>query len=230
MLTCFMNPNILFFFYDKIFGKATIVELLIAIMAFCVCIFIPIGNFVYGIVQFVFIHQRVFFENNKEEINLFKKYALYIGSYLVLTFLLILLFIFDCFVQYYDQVYLFRYYSYIITLLSIGTPVIVGVLRFVQVYMRSEKVDECLKYFCCKKKDDEINLDELDANSKNIPLSSYSSNSANALRPMKTLEFEHFEKVSIKKVSLLYNLNSLYQKYISQYPIVWKMMLMLIHL
>lgn len=229
MLTCFMNPNIVFVFRKEIYiDHNNYFGFFIAIIAFCICILIPIGNFIYGLIQFYFIGKKVFYENNKEEINLYKKYSLYIGTYLILTFLVILVFIFDSFIDEYN-VALFRYYSYIITLLSLSTPIIVGMLRFVQVYIRSETITDCISR-CCKKKDDEINLDELNSDSKNIPLSSTSNDSANALRPMKTLEFEHFEKVSMKKVSLLYNLNSLCPKYISQYHIVWKMMLMLTHL
>ena len=218
-----MNPNIIFFFSDKIFNGNNF-DFLLAIIAFSICILIPIGNFIYGVIQFIFIGKKVLFENNKEEVNLFKKYSAYIGAYLILTFLLILLFIFDCFIQDYDKgkKKLFRYYSYIITLLSLMTPVIVGVLRFIQVYTRSEKFNRFM-CCCCSKNDDEINLDELGSDSKSIPLSSSSSDSANALRPMKTLEFEHFEKVSMKKVYyyILYQY-SLSQKYISQFLIALK--------
>lgn len=174
MLTCFLNPN---YVKKKNKGGISIAFLVIVLM-------VPVANFFYGIVQAIYVGYKVSFENNKENKKLYAKYCIYIGIYLIMTFLVILLYSFDFFFTY--DIPPFRWYSYFITLFSIGTPFFVAVIRFIQVYVRS---DQLVKFCCCRK--DQGTTD----NTKKEVLTT-----ENELRTASTMEFEHFESMAMKKV------------------------------
>lgn len=188
MLTCFLNPN---YVTKKVNNKV------ISIIFLVVVLMVPVGNFVYGIMQAIYVGRKVSFENNKEDKKLFAKYCFYIGIYLCMTFLVILLFILDFFFKY-DNPF-FRWYSYFITVFSIGTPFFVAIIRFVQVYVRSDQIANFCCGCCCKKDQDTTD------NNKTETLTT-----GNELKSAPTMEFEHFENMAMKKVKYIYLLLYIY--------------------
>ena len=176
MPTCFMNPN-----YVR--KKEEVISFIVLV----VVLLVPVGNFIYGIMQAIYVGRRISFENNKEDKKLFAKYCFYIGIYLFMTFLVILLFIFDFLFKYNNKP--FRWYIYLITVFSIGTPFFVAIIRFIQIYVRSDRLANCCCRCCCKKDQETI-----DNNKKEI------LTTGNELKSAQTMEFEHFEKMAMKKV------------------------------
>lgn len=168
MITCFINPNYIERLSSPKFWHYCLLLLFLAI---------PFGNFLYGLIQAIIIWKSISFQSDRENKSLFIKYCIYIGSYLFLTFLLFILY-FWSFWDTEEPSPSLRWFTYIITLCSVMTPLIVGVLRFLQVYVTSYKLSKL-----CRKT---VKQDEL---------------TGSLLQEVE--EFGKFEAKSIKKVNNL---------------------------
>lgn len=170
MLTCFINPT---YIPELSSPKFWHYFLLLGFLA------IPFGNFVYGLIEAIIIWKNISFQSDRENKSLFFKYCIYIGSYLFLTFLLFILY-FWSFWATEEPAPSLRWFTYIITLSSVMTPLIVGLLRFFQVYVTSYRLSKL-----CKKS---VKQEEL---------------TGSLLQEVE--EFGKFETKSMKKVKIIYN-------------------------
>ena len=164
MITCFIHPV-----YEKKTDEEF--EKIIHYVLLSVFFSIPCINFLYGIIEAVIIYRNITSQNDRENKSLFYKYCVYIGTYIILTFLMFALY-FWAFLNTREPTQFLRWFSYIITLFLVSTPLIVGFFRFIQVYVKSDKLARC-----CNKR----------------PYPRKSELSGSLLQDVKTLEFDQFE-------------------------------------
>ena len=88
MLTCLIEPDLI-----KMTSDGTL-KRFIALIGF---IAIPVMNLVYGIIQWLTIFCNQTCKYDRDVRNVFYKYSLYIGTYLILTALTMILYIADIF-------------------------------------------------------------------------------------------------------------------------------------
>lgn len=97
---------------------------------------IPFCNFIYGVMQVIIIKKYLRSQRDAFMMSHFKKYALYLGTYVVLNFFLILAYLLDFIInkgKYIPTNHDFpRYSIYLITLLTIASPMLIGLLRIFQ--------------------------------------------------------------------------------------------------
>ena len=180
MITCFIHPV-----YEKKTSPNLDEEFekIIHYVVLSVFFSIPCINFIYGIIEAVLIYQNITSQNDRENKSLFYKYCVYIGTYIILTFLMFALY-FWAFWNPGEPKPFLRWSSYIITLSLVSTPLLVGFFRFIQVYVKSDKIARC-----CNKR----------------PYPRKSDMSGSLLQEVKSLEFDQFEKKAMKKfVSNIY--------------------------
>ena len=176
MITCFIHPV-----YEKKTDEEF--EKIIHYVLLSVFFSIPCINFLYGIIEAVIIYRNITSQNDRENKSLFYKYCVYIGTYIILTFLMFALY-FWAFLNTREPTQFLRWFSYIITLFLVSTPLIVGFFRFIQVYVKSDKLARC---------------------SNKRPYPTKSELSGSLLQDAKTLEFDQFENKAMKKfVSNIY--------------------------
>ena len=144
MLTCLIEPDLI-----KWTSGVSITQSL-ALIAFLI---IPVGNLFYGIIQWLTIFCNRTCKYDKDVRNVFYKYSLYIGTYLILTALTMILYIADIFS---DGNIISKFLSnlgFIISLLSCSTPLIIGIIKFIEIYMTTDY--ESTSIFCCWNKNKE---------------------------------------------------------------------------
>lgn len=162
-----------------------------------ICFFlIPCCNFIYGIIEAIIIFTTIKNQNDQENKSLFYRYSVYIGTYLLLTFLMFIIYFWDFWTT--DiPTKPFRWITYFITMLLVLTPLLVGLFRFLQIFSKHGRFKKCFKRRRVQRRD------EL----------------SGSLLP--DVEFDTFEKKAIKKV--IYYINekySLYQIFILLFVIV----------
>lgn len=135
MLTCLVDPDIL-----VEVAQISNVWKFIGFIAFA-CI--PIGNIFYGVFQWITIFCNNTFKNDREIRSVFYKYSIYIGTYLLLTTLMMTMYIVDLLSEKGASA-LLSWYAFIISLLSCSTPLIIGIIKFLEIYLTTD-----MKRFCC---------------------------------------------------------------------------------
>lgn len=135
MLTCLVDPDIL-----VLVAQFSNVWKFIGFIAFLV---IPIGNIFYGVFQWITIFCNNTFKNDREIRSVFYKYSIYIGTYLFLTALMITMYIVDLLSAKGASI-LLQQYAFAISILSCSTPLIIGIIKFVELYLTTD-----MKNICC---------------------------------------------------------------------------------
>ena len=136
MITCFIHPK-----FHSSSGYSF--EQFIHTVFLIVFTLIPCINFFYGLAEAIIIFNTIRNQNDQEGRALFKKYVVYIGSYLLLTFFMFLLYFWAVFDSSEGSSPLFRWTSYFITLMLVSTPLIVGVVRFIEMSSKSGLLKKC---------------------------------------------------------------------------------------
>ena len=171
-MTCFIHPK----FHSASSGYSF--EQFVHTVFLIVFTLIPCINFLYGLAEAIIIFSTIRNQNDQEGKALFKKYVVYIGSYLFLTFFMFLLYFWAVFDPSEGTSAPFRWMSYFITLMLVSTPLIVGIVRFIEMSSKSGLVKKCF--------------------GKNAEM-------RGSLVKEKIFEFDSFEKKAIKKfVSNIY--------------------------
>lgn len=179
MISCFIHPT-----YEKSNTPEEDFEKVIHYVFLLAFFSIPCINFFYGIVEAIIIYRNIIKQNDRENRSLFYKYCVYIGTYIFLTFMMFVLYFWSFWVSDEYPAPPFRWFSYIITLSLVSTPLLVGFFRFIQIYVKSDKITKC-----CNKR----------------PYPHREELSGSLLQDVKTLEFDQFEKKAMKKfVSNIY--------------------------
>ena len=190
MLTCFVNIN-----YNFNFSS-----LLNANIRYCLFVFaflaIPFTIFVYASIQALIILKHIKSQKDSETKSIFIKYSLHLISYILLIILLLIIYLWKIFGINDDNKISdnFKRFSFIVTLTSVLTPVIVGFIQFFLFYVNTGHLSKQhpkkrLKY-------------------------SYNDDNSILLNDLITKEekgtFEHLEEKSIKKVINISLYNNLY--------------------
>ena len=168
MITCFVHTEYSTDSSFKFFHDLLLICFLV----------IPCGNFFYGITEAILIYKTIKNQNDQENKSLFYRYAVYIGTYLLLTFLMFIIYFWDFWTTG-EPTSIFRWTTYFITMLLVLTPLLVGLFIFLQIFSKHGRFKKCFKIMKSEKKD------EL---------------SGNLLPEAKAFEFDTFEKKAIKKV------------------------------
>lgn len=145
MLTCLIEPDLI---------KMTSDGTLSRFIALIVFIAIPVMNLVYGIIQWLTIFCNQTCKYDRDVRNVFYKYSLYIGTYLILTALTMILYIADIFSNGNVISETLKWIGFIISLLSCSTPLIIGIIKFIEIYMTTDY--ETSIFCCCNKNKEEM--------------------------------------------------------------------------
>ena len=137
---------------------------------------IPCCNFFFVFLEAIIIYTTIKNQNDQENKSLFYRYAVYIGTYLLLTFLMFIIYFWDIFTTE-EPTTFFRWMTYFITMLLVLTPLLVGLFRFLQIFSKNGRLKKCFKRKRVQRRDD----------------------LGGSLLP--DVEFETFEKKAIKKVN-----------------------------
>ncbi|MCQ2819983.1 MAG: 1-phosphatidylinositol-4-phosphate 5-kinase family protein [archaeon] len=117
---------------------------------------IPLINFIYGAVQEISIYKYLKTQKDNNMMRHFKKYSLYIGTYVVINFFIIMAYFLDYFINngYNINNKFARYIIYFITLITIAAPMLIGLLRIFQ--LKVWPGVRMLMNKLCRKKDEPL--------------------------------------------------------------------------
>lgn len=175
MLTCFINTTR----KEEWYSNVSIVLFML----------LPLCMFVYGLVEAISIYRHIKKQKEKEMERLFFKYGIFIGMYILLTTFLFVVFIWDFFIDFsYGLTKTFRWTAFFVTVCWASTPLIVGILRFIHLYIKSDFI------FCrkCNKNNDLLK--------EQILLIDGSPQSE--LFKSSIQDIEKFEKKAVKRVTI----------------------------
>ena len=113
MLTCFLSLDNI---EDKKIRKLVILSLICAI---------PIVSLIFGIMQIIIVCKNDSYRNDIENKKIFKEHSLYLVIYLIMSFFLITIYI----VKFFFKNEVKKNYYFILSLMIISTPLIVGGIR-----------------------------------------------------------------------------------------------------
>lgn len=146
MLTCLIEPDLI---------KNTSTLNLLKFVSLILFLIIPVGNLIYGIIQWLTIFCNKTFKYDKDVRNVFYKYSLYIATYLILTALTMILYIADIYSEGNTISDFLGWLGFIISLLSCSTPLIIGIIKFLELYMTTDYESNSI-FCCCNKKKEEL--------------------------------------------------------------------------
>lgn len=200
MLTCFI----------RISGKSN----LYSIVTFSLFMILPFSMVIYGIIESISIFKHIKKQREKEMEKLFARYGIFLGTYIIFTSLLFIVFLWDFIVVFDDALTpAFRWTTFTVTIGWVCTPLIVAILRFLHFYIKSDFI-VCVS---CFDKDNNDNLKE------QLMLFETGPRSENLKSSLE--DIEKFENKAVKRVSnilFMYDTNSSLLIFMFQYVIVWK--------
>ena len=148
---------------------------------------LPFSMVVYGVIESVSIFKHIKKQREKEMEKLFVRYGMFLGTYIILTSLLFIVFLWDYIVEFEEKLTsAFRWTTFAVTIGWVCTPLIVGILRFLHFYIKSDFI-VCVSCF------DKGNTDTL---KEQLVLLESGPRSESSLE-----DIEKFENKAVKRVS-----------------------------
>ena len=188
MLTCFI----------RISGKNDPYS----IVTFSLFMILPFSMVIYGIIESISIFKHIKKQREKEMEKLFARYGIFLGTYIIFTSLLFIVFLWDLIVVFGDKLTpAFRWTTFTVTIGWVCTPLIVAILRFLHFYIKSDFI-VCVS---CFDKDNNDNLKE------QLMLFETGPRSENLKSSLE--DIEKFENKAVKRVSDIF----LYMTYIVRF-------------
>ena len=151
---------------------------------------LPFSIVIYGIIESISIFKHIKKQREKEMEKLFARYGIFLGTYIILTSLLFIVFLWD-YIVVFDETLTsnFRWTTFAVTIGWVCTPLIVGILRFLHFYIKSDFI-VCVS---CFDKENNDNLKEQLMLIENGPRSEGMKSSLE--------DIEKFENKAVKRVS-----------------------------